>query len=33
MSWLLGGRNPDPTYQRFVEECLREKGYQPLGWR
>jgi hypothetical protein len=33
LSWLFGSRNPDPTYQRFVEECLREKGYQPLGWR
>ncbi len=23
---------PDPTYARFVERCLREKGYEPIGW-
>ena len=23
----------DPVYRRFVETCLREKGYQPIGWR
>lgn len=27
-----GGSGPDPVYANFVETCLREKGYQPIGW-
>ena len=23
----------DPTYRRFIETCLRDKGYQVIGWR
>jgi len=23
----------DPVQKRFVEECLRQKGYNPIGWR
>jgi hypothetical protein len=33
---LRGGRaarNPDPIQRRFVEECLLERGYKPIGWR
>ncbi len=33
---LRGGRaarNPDPIQKRFVEECLSERGYKPIGWR
>lgn len=34
---LLGGlfkaAEPSPLYMRFVEYCLMEKGYQPIGWR
>ncbi len=26
-------RNPDPVYRGFVEKCLRDKGYEPIGWR
>ena len=26
-------RNPDPVHRRFVEKCLRDKGYEPIGWR
>ena len=26
-------RRPSPLYRRFVERCLREKGYEPIGWR
>jgi uncharacterized protein YcfJ len=22
----------NPTYQRFVERCLRERGYDVIGW-
>jgi hypothetical protein len=33
---LRGGRaarDPDPIQKRFVEECLVERGYKPIGWR
>jgi hypothetical protein len=26
-------RDPDPVHRRFVEKCLRDKGYEPIGWR
>jgi outer membrane lipoprotein SlyB len=30
---LLHSREPDAVERRFVEQCLRERGYQPVGWR
>lgn len=30
---ILGSREPSPTYRAFVDRCLREKGYDPLGWK
>jgi outer membrane lipoprotein SlyB len=30
---LFRSRDLDPVQKRFVEECLREKGYQVIGWR
>ncbi len=30
----LGGRHdPHPVYKNFVNRCLRERGYDPIGWR
>jgi hypothetical protein len=26
-------RRPDPVYAAFVERCLRENGYEVIGWR
>ena len=23
---------PSPTFKNFVNRCLREKGYDPIGW-
>jgi uncharacterized membrane protein len=23
---------PSPIHKKFVEQCLREQGYDPLGW-
>lgn len=23
---------PSPIYKKFVEKCLRDKGYEPIGW-
>lgn len=30
---VLGSREPDPLLRRYVEICLRERGYQVVGWR
>jgi len=30
---LFRWRDPDPVERHFVELCLRERGYQPIGWR
>lgn len=30
---LFRSRDLDPVQRRFVEECLREKGYQVIGWQ
>jgi len=26
-------RDLDPVQQKFVEQCLRDRGYQPIGWK
>jgi hypothetical protein len=30
---LFGSKPPDPSYRQFVDRCLREKGYEPVGWK
>ena len=30
---LFEANEPDPVTKRFVERCLRERGYEPIGWR
>jgi len=30
---VMRSDEPDPIFKQFVEQCLREKGFQPLGWR
>ena len=30
---IIRSGEPDPVFRRFVEKCLREKGYEPVGWR
>lgn len=30
---LFSASEPDPVHKRFVEQCLRDKGYQPIGWQ
>jgi hypothetical protein len=30
---LWRSSEPDPVYISFVERCLREQGYEPIGWR
>lgn len=26
-------REPEPVYANFVDRCLRERGYEPIGWK
>jgi hypothetical protein len=30
---VLRGRKRDPIFQRYVERCLRDKGFETIGWR
>ena len=29
---LFGSKPPSQTHMRFVDRCLRERGYDPVGW-
>ena len=31
--WMFQRSEPDPVYRTFVETCLHDKGYQPIGWQ
>ncbi len=33
LQWLFQSKPPDPSNQQLVERCLREKGYEPAGWK
>ncbi len=33
VSGLFKVSEPTPIFMRYVDLCLHEKGYQPLGWR
>ena len=30
---LFRTSEPDPVFRGFVDRCLHEKGYEPIGWR
>ena len=30
---LFQPRGPSAAYRRLAERCLRERGYEPMGWR
>jgi len=30
---LFSSKPPDPSYRQYVDRCLREKGYEPTGWK
>jgi len=32
MFGVFGSGGPSPTHKAFVERCLRERGYEPIGW-
>ncbi len=29
---LFRASEPSPVYKNFVNRCLRERGYEPIGW-
>jgi outer membrane lipoprotein SlyB len=29
---LFRASQPSPVFKNFVNRCLREKGYEPIGW-
>ncbi len=31
-SLFSGGGGPSQAYRNFVDHCLRERGYEPVGW-
>lgn len=31
--WGLFDNEPDGVFKTYVNRCLREKGYEPLGWK
>ena len=33
LSGIFESSDPDPLFKNFVERCLQEKGYSPVGWR
>jgi hypothetical protein len=30
---IFGGGDPAPVYKNYVDTCLRERGYKPVGWK
>ena len=30
---IFGSRDLDPVQRRFVDQCLKEKGYEVIGWQ
>lgn len=30
---IIKGSEPSPLYKNFVNKCLQEKGYEPIGWQ
>ena len=30
---FFGPEAPDPVVSNFVDRCLREKGYEAVGWK
>lgn len=32
LHWLFSKPKRSPAYENFVNRCLQERGYQPVGW-
>ena len=33
VGWMFRPKQPDLSNQQLVDRCLREKGYEPSGWK
>lgn len=33
MHGIFQARDPNAVFQNFVDRCLMEKGYEPIGWK
>lgn len=33
LSGLFRTSQPGPVHKNYVDRCLREKGYEPIGWK
>jgi len=36
IGWFVGasrGGGTNPVFANFVDRCLRERGYEPIGWQ
>lgn len=32
LSWLFSEPEHHPAFENFVNQCLKDRGYQPVGW-
>ncbi|HEY8159747.1 MAG TPA: glycine zipper family protein [Methylobacter sp.] len=32
LHWIFGKPERSPAFENFVNRCLQERGYQPVGW-
>jgi hypothetical protein len=32
-SWLFGAAEPEPIYKQYVDRCLRDRGFDTIGWK
>ncbi len=32
-SGIFWSKDPSPVFKNFVDHCLRNKGYEPIGWQ
>ncbi|MBS1214323.1 MAG: uncharacterized protein H6R26_2940 [Proteobacteria bacterium] len=32
LRWMFSGPSQSPAFRNFVNRCLQERGYQPVGW-
>jgi hypothetical protein len=32
LRWIFSEPERSPAYENFVNKCLQERGYQPVGW-
>lgn len=32
LHWLFSNPQRNPAFENFVDQCLKDRGYQPMGW-